>query len=232
MRPDRAILFDLDDTLYPLRRFVLSGFGAVAGFLELTRGLDRRAVFADLARTHRQEDRRQALQACAVRFGVPLTLVPTLIDVMRAHHPRLRLPATSQEVLARLRPEWRLAILTNGVPAIQARKVEALGLGRLVDAVVFANEHGSGRGKPEPAPFQVALARLDVTAENAVMVGDSAECDVLGARAAGIAAIRLARAGWVPRIEAGGDVMTIRSLADVPHFAHRLLSLRRRPHVA
>src|SRR4030066_168009 len=43
----RAIGFDLDDTLYPERAFVLSGFGAVAGWIEAAVGLpgagDRRA---------------------------------------------------------------------------------------------------------------------------------------------------------------------------------------------
>jgi hypothetical protein len=44
-----------------------------------------------------------------------------------------------------LRPTWRLGVLTNGVPAIQARKVAALGLGAVVE-VVFASAHGTGAG--------------------------------------------------------------------------------------
>ena len=38
MLPDRrAVVFDLDDTLYPYRRFVLSGFAAVAAHLAARR---------------------------------------------------------------------------------------------------------------------------------------------------------------------------------------------------
>ncbi len=49
--PDRrAVVFDLDDTLYPYRRFVLSGFAAVAGYLARTHRFDRRRVLRLLAR--------------------------------------------------------------------------------------------------------------------------------------------------------------------------------------
>jgi hypothetical protein len=42
-------------------------------------------------------------------------------------------------------------------------------------------------GKPKPELFRLALARADVPAERALFVGDRAETDVVGARAAGLA---------------------------------------------
>jgi putative hydrolase of the HAD superfamily len=36
----RALVFDLDDTLYPERDFVLSGFQAVSGWLRLQGGVE------------------------------------------------------------------------------------------------------------------------------------------------------------------------------------------------
>ena len=43
MPPERrAVVFDLDDTIYPYRRFKLSGFAEVARHLERTCALDAR----------------------------------------------------------------------------------------------------------------------------------------------------------------------------------------------
>src|SRR5207248_6567894 len=69
----------------------------------------------------------------------------------------------------------------------QRDKLEYCGRARFVDALVVSEE--AGVLKPDPAIFQIALARLGADAAHAVMVGDSWAADVAGARAAGIRAI-------------------------------------------
>jgi FMN phosphatase YigB (HAD superfamily) len=66
--------------------------------------------------------------------------------------------------------------------------------------------------KPAAAMFEPMLARLDVAAEAAVMVGDSAEDDVAGALACGCGAILLDRSGRA----VGGPLPRIESLAELP----------------
>jgi len=50
-------------------------------------------------------------------------------------------------------------------------------------------------GKPEPPLFELALARMGLTAEEAAMVGDSVDSDVRGARRVGMTAILFAPDG-------------------------------------
>ena len=172
----KAILFDLDDTLYPRRRFVLSGFHAVAVYLDLTEGVSADRVFVALARASRGPARGRELQACIARFGLSPAIVPVLIEIIRAHPPVIRLPIDSRRTLERLRKDWRLGVVTNGLPAVQRRKVDALGLRPLVDTVVYANEHGHKLGKPDRAPFVAALRCLDVPPSRALFVGDDDHC--------------------------------------------------------
>src|SRR5918993_3920821 len=68
-RSPGAVLFDLDDTLYPQRRFVFSGFAAVARHLEHATGEDRKRVFLVLRDAWR-ERRGRELQACVERFAL------------------------------------------------------------------------------------------------------------------------------------------------------------------
>jgi FMN phosphatase YigB (HAD superfamily) len=75
----------------------------------------------------------------------------------------------------------------------QQEKLETFGFTPFVDALVTSEELGCA--KPAAAIFENALARLGVTANEAVMVGDSWPNDVVGATNAGIRAVWLNRHG-------------------------------------
>lgn len=85
----------------------------------------------------------------------------------------------------------QLAVVTNGPSDLQRDKFNALGVGKLVKAVVISGEHGVA--KPDPAIFQLALDELGVDPKDAWCVGDSLATDVAGAHRAGITAIWLNR---------------------------------------
>ncbi|HEY5160130.1 MAG TPA: HAD-IA family hydrolase [Gaiellaceae bacterium] len=65
-----------------------------------------------------------------------------------------------------------------------------------VDVAIDSREHG--KTKPDPSIFSAALAALGVEPERAVMVGDSPEDDIAGARALGLRAYLLDRGGDYP----------------------------------
>ena len=68
-----------------------------------------------------------------------------------------------------------------------------------VDAAVSSGVHG--KTKPHPTIFQATLERLGVEPPAAVMVGDSIEDDIDGAKAVGMRAILLDRENRYPEIE-------------------------------
>jgi putative hydrolase of the HAD superfamily len=82
----------------------------------------------------------------------------------------------------------RIAVVSNGIRDLTVFVAHH----RLdVDAIVDSRSHG--RVKPHPTIFQAALTALAVAPEDAVMVGDSVEEDIEGARAIGMRAILLDR---------------------------------------
>src|ERR1700750_263267 len=97
--PNRAILFDLDDTLYPRRRFVLSGFRAVATCGQQSTGMDACRVFDLLSRLSRGTAAGRELQICLERLRLPGITVSELVDVIRTHPPAIRLPLESRRTL-------------------------------------------------------------------------------------------------------------------------------------
>jgi putative hydrolase of the HAD superfamily len=218
----RAIVFDLDDTLYPAQAFVRSGFVAIARTLAAERGLSSLRVIRTLSRSRRTHPGRE-IQALCAAAGLPLSLVPALVRVLREHAPSIRLPVRSRRVLAALRPSWRIGVLTNGRPSIQRRKVAALGLDGLVDVVVFAREWGNGHGKPDAAPFHAVLCDLRASPSSAVFVGDDVAADMQGAAAVGMRTIHLLTRGTCAGKSCG---VHARHLERIPRLAARILSKR------
>ena len=233
MRDQRAIVFDLDDTLYPYRAFVRSGFRAVACRLAAERGLPASAVLRVLRRALANGRRGQELQELCARFELPKSLVGSLADLIREHTPSLRLPRETAQVLRTLRRDWKLGVLTNGEPFVQRRKVAALGVGDLVDAVLFASECGDRAGKPAPSAFRAALDRLNVKAASAVFVGDDPRTDIEGAAAVGMKTIHVTSYfGEDERCGAASCRIHVRRLDLIPAIAEQLVPVRTESHVA
>ena len=223
-RSERALIFDLDDTLYPLDRFILSGFDAVASHMKTMFGVDRREAWTTMLQAFNHGGRGRELQICLSRFGLPEAIAPSLVNVIRRHQPALALPAATRQMFASVASGWRIAVVTNGVPEIQARKVAALGLADRVDTIVYADAIGRGAGKPDPAPFLEAARRLKVGVNRAVFVGNDPVRDVFGAWRVGMRTIHVA--GQTPAASSSAlvaDAM-VRSLIEVPDVAARLVA--------
>ena len=84
------------------------------------------------------------------------------------------------EVLEYLRPNYKLHIITNGFEEIQEKKMRNSNIHHYFDVIV--NSEMAGVKKPNPLIFELALKRAKVAAENALMIGDSLEADILGAK--------------------------------------------------
>ncbi len=94
--------------------------------------------------------------------------------------------------------------------------LDDLGLGPYLDFVLASG--AAGHAKPDPAFFRLALERAGVSPDRAVMVGDSYQADVVGARSAGMDGVLLLRAqgkSGSPVPDAPG-VPVIGSLAELP----------------
>ena len=95
-----------------------------------------------------------------------------------------------KEALAKLQPEWTIALATNAADSEEAEIWSALAridLDRLIDRVYCFR--GVGHKKSAPEYFAHVLADLGIDRTRAVMVGDDFEGDVLSANRGGIRAI-------------------------------------------
>jgi len=95
-------------------------------------------------------------------------------------------------------------------------------------AIVAFLEYATGRliptiGKPNPWIFSHALERLGIGAEAAVMIGDTVDTDIIGARAAGIATILVESGSPIPTASA---VQATARLPDIAAVTRSLAQAR------
>jgi putative hydrolase of the HAD superfamily len=88
------------------------------------------------------------------------------------------------EILEYLKPNYKLHIITNGFQEVQGKKMRNANIADYFEQVV--DSEMAGVKKPNPIIFELALKRARVSAENALMIGDSLEADIQGAKASGL----------------------------------------------
>jgi putative hydrolase of the HAD superfamily len=189
----KSIIFDLDDTLYPEREYVRSGFRAVGEWAEQRLGISQAIVRAELQALFDADFRGDAFQWWLSEQGLPESLLAEMVRIFRTHTPRITLYPDAQRALEDLRPRYRFGLVTEGRRANQEAKVRALGLERWLSAVVILGEEDSAEWKPSRKPFDRVLGMLSVAGGEAGDVGDNPRKAFRGAREAGMATIRIRR---------------------------------------
>jgi HAD superfamily hydrolase (TIGR01549 family) len=196
----RAVLFDLDDTLF-------DHAGCSRDALIATQARDPRLgalPITELERAHStlleelhgevmlgrvplHEARLERFRRLLVHAGGAPgeDLVEQIAATYRDRYKEVRRAMRgATELLTALRRHAKLAIVSNNLLDEQIDKLRVCRLDTLLDAVVVSER--AGVSKPDPQIFAIALNELGVHAEEAVMVGDSWKADVEGARAAGV----------------------------------------------
>ena len=189
----RAVVFDLDDTLFAERQYAESGFRQVGRWLADHHGLATATeeLLADL----RRGKRKGAFDRLLARHGLPAARVSDLVALYRSHTPSIELRRGMRELLVGLRLTRPVGLLTDGPLESQRRKIEALHLEPLLDAVVINDERGQEHWKPNPSGFELIERLLSgLTGRPATAfcyVGDNPLKDFVAARGLGWVTVEL-----------------------------------------
>ncbi|MCA9171072.1 MAG: HAD hydrolase-like protein [Planctomycetales bacterium] len=183
MKPRRAIVFDLDDTLYLERQFAYSGYRAVSRFLgeqhrwstQLARKFEH-----DCRRQFRWGDRRRLFNEVLEKWNLSGDVVTAAcIRIYREHAPRIVLLTDARQILSELsaRPDVWLALITDGDAATQANKVQALGVAEYFHQIIYTDQWGREFWKPHPRAFEAVEQESGCRGDECVYLGDNPHKD-------------------------------------------------------
>jgi len=206
----KAILFDLDDTLWPIAPVIASAETALHTWLAEHAPKVAQAFTIDELRARRmallaqQPDyeldlarlRRAGLEAAFAHVGEDVTR----LDAAMAHFATARNAVKPYDDvlpgLLRLAEKVTLGSVSNG-----NADLEVIGLAHHFRVSLAAARFG--KAKPDPDIFLAACEALGVAPHEAVYVGDDLRLDVEGAQKAGLRAVWLNRTGSTAHLEAG-----------------------------
>lgn len=203
----KAVLFDLDDTLFDHRYSCRTGLDAVRRTHAAlrARSLDEleAVYYRSLNELHALvlEGQLTLEMARVERFRRLFThfgdgdAIPAPEPVAAAYHAAYRAARRAVPgalpLLRALQPRVQVAVITNNLGAEQREKLRICKLDAWFDVVVISEEVGVT--KPDPAIFAMTLERLGCDPVDAIMVGDSWESDIVGATNVGMRAVWLNR---------------------------------------
>ncbi|AFL81367.1 HAD hydrolase, subfamily IA [Aequorivita sublithincola DSM 14238] len=88
------------------------------------------------------------------------------------------------EILEYLSKKYALHIITNGFEEVQHLKLNNSGIKKYFSTITTSEE--VGLKKPHPSVFQTAMKKASATPQKSIMIGDSFEADIVGAKNAGM----------------------------------------------
>jgi putative hydrolase of the HAD superfamily len=212
--PIKAVLFDLDDTLYDredlVRKVVTDQYDAFQHELRSVPKDDfvRRVLALD---DNGYADKRALYETVVGEYGFTPALIDRLVEnFWTSYDDKRELPHDTRLTLETLRQNGiKLGVITNGGTECQQRKLDSLGISSWFDVILISETEGVR--KPDAEIFHRALVRCGVDASEAIFVGDHPDTDIGGALQAGLRAVWKVTPYW----PCAYDVPFIRQLSEI-----------------
>ena len=203
--PIRALLFDLDDTLWPIVPVILRAERVMFDWLRehapkvperfTIDALRARRTELIAAKPHLAIDlyalRHAGLSEAFALCGEDHAKNDTAMALFAQARNQVTLYDDVHDCLPRLASQMTLGSLTNG-----GADLHAIGLAHHFSVSLAA--HQLGRAKPDPLIFHAACDALGIPPSQVAYVGDDLKLDVEGAQNAGLRGLWMNRSGDAP----------------------------------
>ena len=171
----KAVVFDLDDTLYSEKEYVRSGYQKIAEILpEVENAAEKLWMLFEAKKSAIDELLKmesiyseEVKQAC--------------LHAYRYQIPDIHLYEGVKEMLEDFRAKGlKIGIITDGRPEGQRAKLQVLKLEKMVDYIIVTDEFGGSEyRKPNPIAFHTMKDKLGVEYAEMCYVGDNIKKDFI-----------------------------------------------------
>lgn len=197
----KAVVFDVDDTLYDLStpfkqvcRTVFpedTGLDLEGAFLASRRYSDSVYASSLSGKISMEEMYIYRFENAFRDYGKKIDAQTALFfqAVYEQKQQEIKMTEAMKKLLENLSGKMKLGIVTNGPTQHQWDKVNALGVEQWIPKEHILISGEIGIAKPDTGIFAAELGRLDLQKEDVCYVGDSFENDIVGAKGAGWKAV-------------------------------------------
>ncbi len=181
----KAVIFDLDDTLYGEKEYVKSGYRAVASILSNVENAEKKLWRAF-------EEEKIAIDEVLMAENIYSDeLKHKCLDIYRTHAPNIHFYNGVQELLVKLKSQgFCLGVITDGRPEGQRAKIKALGLEKFVHHIIVTDELGGIQyRKPNEKAFILMKDYFSLDFSQMCYVGDNINKDFIAPEKLGMKSV-------------------------------------------
>ena len=190
----KAVIFDLDNTLLDFMKMKdYAVKAAIAGMIEAGLDIDPDKSYETIIGIYEEEgwENQQVFNDFLNKTIGEVNnkyLAAVLVAYRRAREANLLLyPNVNHTLVELIKRGMKLAVVSDAPSREAWMRIYYLNLHHHFDVVLTFDD--TNVRKPSPIPFEMALSQLNIDAEEALMVGDWPERDVVGAKKLGIRTI-------------------------------------------
>jgi len=190
----KAVIFDLDNTLLDfmkMKEYAVKA--AIAGMIEAGLDIDPEKSYETIIGIYEEEgwENQQVFNDFLNKTIGKVNnkyLAAGIVAYRRAREANLLLyPNVNHTLVELIKRGVKLAVVSDAPSREAWMRIYYLNLHHHFDVVLTFDD--TNVRKPSPIPFEMALSQLNIDAEEALMVGDWPERDVVGAKKLGIRTI-------------------------------------------
>ncbi|MFY0758461.1 HAD family hydrolase [Metabacillus dongyingensis] len=229
--PIKAIVFDMDDTLYYEKDYVKSGFKEIEKWI-----IERYHVegFYNVAidifnKGERKYIFNETLNQLNIKYNEES--IENLINIYRLHNPSITLLNDSKWVLDHLHKKVKVGLISDGYFDVQANKVHALGIKDQFDSIVLSDQFGRAHWKPSYKPYELTVKNLEVSHSECMYIGDNVIKDFITAKKLGWKTVHIEREIGVYKnilkkqeYLAHYKINNLKKLSMLPEFKHLFIT--------
>jgi len=189
----KALIFDLDDTLYYEKEYVIGAFKEVVYYLGNKYDENKEKLFVRMKEILEDLGRGNIFNIICEEnnFNEDINY---LVNIYRNSNPKLELYEDSKEFLIWARKQgYKLGIITDGCSKVQWNKIKGLDIEDLVDKIIVTDDLGKEFWKPHEKSYLDMMKYFTIDKSECIYIGDNPNKDFIGARELGIKTIRIIR---------------------------------------
>lgn len=189
----KAVVFDMDDTLFMEEDYIHSGFKVIDKWVKNHFGTPGfyNLAFCFFANGERELIFNKVLSKMNLNFDDEV--IQHMVNIYRSHVPEISLLNDASWILDKLYKKVKLGLISDGFYNSQIQKVKALNLNTRFDSIILSDKYGRDRWKPSSVPFEEARMELKCEHHECVYVGDNIKKDFIMAKKLGWTTIQVIR---------------------------------------
>lgn len=187
----KCLIFDLDDTLYYEKMYVLNAFKDVCLYLSSKYNKDYKELYKRCSEVLDEFGRGKIFDILCDEYGFQED-IEYLVEIYRKCEPKIELYEESIEIFEFAKSnDFKLALITDGCSQVQWNKIKALELEKIMDKIIVTDDYGQGYSKPHERSYKDILNCFKVKAEQCIYIGDNPKKDFVGAKKLGVRTVRI-----------------------------------------